>query len=637
MKKVLLLEPNYNNKYPPMGLMKIATYYRERKYRRNTYDVRFFKGDLSSFAADLLCEEILSRKKNTNRLLWAKHFSKLTEYIKTGRYASLKLIPDFNEFNSLSGLRNRYINKDFPQFDIICITTLFTFYWKKTIDTINFAKHFCKKGEIKVGGIAATILPQYIKEETKIDPYIGLWDVVDNLPLDYSILEEIDYKYPANNAYFAYTTRGCVNKCAFCAVPKLEYEYCNYIPLKETLDKASIKFGKKRNLLLMDDNVFASNKFDEIIDEIKKCGFEKNTKYKSINEYNIAIKNLRNNWNNRAYIKKILKIYEQISEKLNEQEQGNFYLQRKKLNLLYEQTATKSSILKFHKIVNPIYKNQFKQSNITRYVDFNQGLDARLATEEKIKKIAEINIRPLRIAFDHWGQKNIYEKAIHLAKKYEINNLSNYLLYNFNDKPEDLYNRMELNIKLCEDLKITIYSFPMKYHPIENPKYFHNRDFIGKHWCKKYIRAVQAVLNSTKGKIGRGESFFRRAFGENLAKFKKILEMPETFILYRSFFEWLETKEYKISTKKWEIEFDSLEGDDKIEALDIIHKANFNDLKINNPRIVKLIRYYTNYKDEVITPGTELYELKQEFNSLDKKINSINFISEVKSFKLTHK
>ena len=27
-KKVLLIEPNYNNKFPPVALMKLATYYR---------------------------------------------------------------------------------------------------------------------------------------------------------------------------------------------------------------------------------------------------------------------------------------------------------------------------------------------------------------------------------------------------------------------------------------------------------------------------------------------------------------------------------------------------------------------------------------------------------------------------------
>ena len=40
-RKVLLVEPNYKNKYPPMGLMKIATY-----YRNLGDDVTFFKGDL---------------------------------------------------------------------------------------------------------------------------------------------------------------------------------------------------------------------------------------------------------------------------------------------------------------------------------------------------------------------------------------------------------------------------------------------------------------------------------------------------------------------------------------------------------------------------------------------------------------
>ena len=54
-RKVLLLEPNYRNKYPPMGLMKIATYYRNRGD-----DVRFFKGDLKIFACELLYEKFIN-------------------------------------------------------------------------------------------------------------------------------------------------------------------------------------------------------------------------------------------------------------------------------------------------------------------------------------------------------------------------------------------------------------------------------------------------------------------------------------------------------------------------------------------------------------------------------------------------
>jgi len=618
VKKVLLLEPNYSNKYPPMGLMKIATYYRKKKYKKkNIYDIRFFKGDLSSFAAELLCEEFLDKINKAKRLLWAKYFSEFTEYIRTGKSVFLELVPDFDEINYLSGLRDRYKNKDFPKFDIICITTLFTFYWKETIDTIHFAKFFRgKKCKFKVGGIAATILPQYIKEETKINPHTGLWKAVDNLPLDYSILEETYYEYLTNNAYFAYMTRGCVNKCKFCAVPKLEPKYINYVNLRKQIKYATKKFGNKRNLLLMDNNVFASSKFDEIIDEIKELGFGKNAKYNSINEYEIAIKNLRNKWNERAYIKKIFKIYEQISEQLSEQEQGKFYLQRENFNLLYEHSTTieetRNAILEFDEIVSPIYEKLFKQSNVVRYVDFNQGLDARLAKRERIKKIAEINIRPLRIAFDHWGQRNIYKEAIYLAKEYGITNLSNYLLYNFKDKPEDLYNRMKLNVDLCEKLDIAIYSFPMKYHPIEDPKYFRNRDFIGIYWCKKYIRAVQAVLNSTKGKIGRGREFFEEAFGRDVNEFNKILLMPETFIIYRRKYD--EDLRKRLSKKygryidgendlanEWWNKFCSLSQEKQEVLKKLVEQNQFNNINTltNDIKILEILKYYTISREEI--------------------------------------
>ena len=156
-----------------------------------------------------------------------------------------------------------------------------------------------------------------------------------------------------------------------------------------------------------------------------------------------------------------------------------------------------------------------------------------VVTDETMKKLSEINIRPLRIAFDHYEQKDIYIKAIRTAAKYGIKDLSNYLLYNFLDKPDDLYYRMRINVDLCEELGVTIYSFPMKYHPIDDPDFFRNRDYIGKHWCRKFIRAVQAVLNATKGKIGKGKDFFEEAFGRNINEFYDILWMPETFIIFR--------------------------------------------------------------------------------------------------------
>jgi radical SAM superfamily enzyme YgiQ (UPF0313 family) len=85
--------------------------------------------------------------------------------------------------------------------------------------------------------------------------------VVDTLPLDYSILEDIDYKYPENNAYYGYMTRGCKRNCSFCAVTTLEPEYCEYVSLKEKIEETKNKYGEQRNLLLLDNNVLYSLQF----------------------------------------------------------------------------------------------------------------------------------------------------------------------------------------------------------------------------------------------------------------------------------------------------------------------------------------------------------------------------------------
>lgn len=95
---------------------------------------------------------------------------------------------------------------------------------------------FSGVSSLYVGGIMASLMPKNIVEATGIDRshiLTGLFtdtsvvgdnnDInVDQLPLDYDILEDVNYKYPAGDNYFAYTTRGCPNHCSFCAVPILE-------------------------------------------------------------------------------------------------------------------------------------------------------------------------------------------------------------------------------------------------------------------------------------------------------------------------------------------------------------------------------------------------------------------------------
>jgi len=131
-----------------------------------------------------------------------------------------------------------------------------------------------------IGGPMATLMAEEIKKETGFDPVKGLLNEkgklklsgdhqVDSMIPDYSILDQIKYKYPASNAYFAYMTRGCVRKCPFCAVPRIEPLYVGYIPLKKQIKMVNDKYGEKKDLLLLDNNVLASPKFNQIIDEIK--------------------------------------------------------------------------------------------------------------------------------------------------------------------------------------------------------------------------------------------------------------------------------------------------------------------------------------------------------------------------------
>lgn len=599
-RRVLLLEPPYKNKYPPMGLMKLATYF------KNCGDnVRFFKGSLKDLALDLFSDEFISQIDSKN---FAEYINSFRQYIKTGKTSFIKDIPDFCDLkreNLLMEYRRRFRENDYIKFDVIAITTLFTFCWKETIETINESKNFlAESGRLLVGGIAASLVPEEIKRETGITPICGTLnkagiidkdnpEIIDSLALDYSILDEIDYIYPSSDAYFAYMTRGCIRKCPFCAVPILEPDYKNFISISAQINLINKKFGAKRDLLLMDNNVLASDKFNEIIDEIKSCGFEKGAMYTPPSDYEIAIKNLRENYNIRAYTRKIINLYDILREKLSGQERENFNNYRRKNGLIYPESASVKAILKSDKYFSPLFAKFFRPRKRARHVDFNQGIDARLINDSNMAKLAEINIRPLRIAFDHYEQREIYIRAVKIAVKHGIKSLSNYILYNFNDKPEELYYRLLINIDLCEELNADIYSFPMKYHPVRDPKYFRTRDYIGKFWTKKFIRAVQAIINATKGKIGRGRQFFYEAFGKNINEFYEILYMPETFIIYR--------ERYKSSlTEEWRKKFYSLNQEQLTEAKSIIESNNFADNIINSvscDEIKNLLKYYLIERD----------------------------------------
>lgn len=637
-KKVLLIEPNYANKYPPIGLMKISTYYRNL----GNWDVVFYKGNLSMFVIDRIADKCIAEMELIdNSIDWAIRKDQIFDYIKTRRRESFdKIGIEDSKFelllkSKLEDNKNYYwkgVWKQEPEWDRVCVTTLFTFYWNITVDTINFAKLLVKNQQsLSVGGVLASIQPEKLFEATGIKPIVGVLNkpgvfdkgnktIIDELPLDYSILDEIDYRYPMSNAFYGYMSRGCIRHCAFCAVPTLEPVYTPYISLTDRINGIRARYGDQKDLLLMDNNVLASEQFENIINEIKACGFGRGAKFIQPDLLDISVKNLQEGWNDHAYIRKTQSLLNEFYESLkNEDESYEVYKILDKYHVKKLITSKKENLLAAYDEIKPYYDKHFHSGSKQRYVDFNQGVDARIFSRDKAQLLASIAIRPLRIAFDDIKTRPAYERAVRWSAEAGIKDFSNYLLYNFKDKPIDLYRRLKINVELCEDLGVNIYSFPMKYHPLlgENS---HDRNYIGEHWNRKYIRAVQAILNSTKGKVGKGIDFFGEAFGHTEEEYMELLEMPETFILYRFFFKWLDEKN-GMGTEYWRVLWkkckSKLQENQWRNVLDIIHTNVFNEEIISDfddKDVRDLLRCYVNYRKDIVTEGTNLFVLKSEYD-----------------------
>lgn len=532
--RVLLVEPNYKNKYPPMGLMKISTY-----HKMLHDEVRFVKGF----------------DRSVDEEVW----------------------------------------------DRIYITTLFTFDFNKVVLTIDHYKMLVNNiDDLYVGGIMASLMPEKIVEVTGIDRshiLTGLFTDtsvvgddnainVDELPLDYDILEEVDYKYPAGDNYFAYTTRGCPNHCLFCAVPILEPHFHvtnNIIEQIRTIDE---KYGPKQHLLLLDNNVLNTADLKSLVDDLCMAGFYRGAKYTDPGAYNIVMMRYHNGDRADFLDKKMVAYLEGFKKRIKSKEMLEKFLQ---IVIGAEDAENYAQYMLEHEAeLSPIIEKYRSKAKKARYLDFNQGIDGRKINDKNMEQLARLAINPLRIAFDSISLKDVYCEAVRTAHRHGIKEISNYILFNYEDRPEDLYERLRVNIKLNEELGIQIFSFPMKYSPISEI----DRTFIGEHWDKKSIRAISAVLQVTKGVVAAGSSFFYKAFGNNLEEYFELLAMPRELIMFRSYFEENGT------TAKWQILYRKLNKEQKKRLMDLV-SLNVSELRnISWPDDLKdilgyyLIKYY---------------------------------------------
>jgi hypothetical protein len=152
-----------------------------------------------------------------------------------------------------------------------------------------------------------------------------------------------------------------------------------------------------------------------------------------------------------------------------------------------------------------------KIKQFSKIIDFNQGLDARLLNDKIAKKLFSINLDPIRFAFDDVKSEKQIIKAIRLAKKYSNREVRVYVLYNYQDSPEDFYYRIDLLNKEG------VLSFPMEYRKTTPSKI----KFPGPNWNSGLLRALKLSLlfYYRKGMITPSRKSFLSIYGGNAIDF----------------------------------------------------------------------------------------------------------------------
>ncbi|QYE99109.1 hypothetical protein [Paraclostridium sordellii] len=452
MANILLIEPDYKCKYPPLGLMKIAYYHKE--IRKDT--VWFSKGKLPKKISESVRKEMKNNKYYIDR-----YGEKLDEHI--------------DEINHI--IENNL-------WDRVNVSTLFTFEYEKTIEAIDYAKELVGKENVYTGGILATLMPDKLRADTGVtvnthqltsSKMIGYDDDVniDILTPDYSILCNTEYEYENEDAYYAYTTRGCGMNCGFCAVKTLEPVFEPFISIKNQINKVKELYGEKKDLLLMDNNVLKSKHLDMIVDEIKELGFEKGATYKN------------------PRTGKIRQRFVDFNQGLDA-----FLMTEPKAKLL-GQIATKPARIAFDHIEDEeVYVKAITLAatngvnNLSNYLLYN----------------AE--------AFGGKGRQYKADGPEDLYRRLEIN--------------VELQEELNKN-RSQDDERVHIFSFPMRYIPLDDK----TRGYVGPKWTKKQLRAVQTILIPTQGKGVSSKSFFEAAFGKTKESFIETIQMPESYIASR--------------------------------------------------------------------------------------------------------
>ena len=244
---ILLVEPGYPNKYPPLGLMKIAAYHGPRGCGDN---VRFVKGNPPEVLGEVWDRVYVTTlfsfewKRTAAAIDFALRAARgQSERVFVGGIAATLMFDEFIREPRWAGVRFITGLLDQPPARSLHLSS--------------------EDGDFGADDVAGT--------------------PIEELVPDYSILDHVPYAYPVRDAYFGYASRGCIRTCSFCGVPKLEGAQREVPPITSLVAGVDEHFGPKKDLILMDNNVVASARYREVVAEIRDLGFHRGALFRRPN------------------------------------------------------------------------------------------------------------------------------------------------------------------------------------------------------------------------------------------------------------------------------------------------------------------------------------------------------------------
>lgn len=266
--------------------------------------------------------------------------------------------------------------------DLIYVTSLYTWAWKPVWDVVGFYKVLFSNVEVWLGGVYASLMPEHARRSGADNVFVGVFEEAEDLMPAYDLVPEWD-------GSIIFTSRGCNNRCSYCAVWKVEG--------KLNSCRRSIRhlvYPKHSRIIIWDNNILQSPYWREIFDELI----------------------------------------------------------------------------------------QFSKKGMS--VDFNQGLDARLITDEVADKLAKIRLQCVRFAYDHEGAESHVKNAIEKlsVRNFRRRSILVYILYNFEDSPESFFKRVK------DVLNWDAVAYPMRYEPLNAlERWIH----VGPKWDRERLEVVE--------------------------------------------------------------------------------------------------------------------------------------------------